>query len=198
MAIVKLDLGEGRKQAESLRIEVRLGHQTDVRADLEAGLPLGESVADEVYAGHALAHTSDFVAAMEEVWRVCKPGALVHVSLPHATSVWAASRDPRHQRLYTIETFEYFDPRRRDERCPTRASYVIEESRLYLTARRRPERGRGLARGKVSRLVEAAANRSRGMQYRWERWLGQLVGFEEMSVVLSVVKEREPAAGGTS
>lgn len=198
MAIVKLDLGEGRKQAESLRIEGHPGHETDVRADLAAGLPLRESVADEVYAGHALAHTPDFVAAMEEVWRVCKPGALVHVSLPHATSVWAASRDPRHQRLYTIETFEYFDPRRRDERCPTRASYVIEESRLYLTARSRPERGRGLARGKVSRLVEAAANRSRGMQYRWERWLGQLVGFEEMSVVLSVVKDRQPAAGGTS
>jgi hypothetical protein len=129
---------------------------------------------------------------MEEVWRVCKPGALVHVRLPHATSIWAASRDPRHQRLYTIETFEYFDPRRHNERCPTQASYVIEESRLYLTARGGPERGRGLARGTVSRLFETAANRSRGMQYRWERWLGHLVGFEEMYVLLSVVKERQP------
>jgi SAM-dependent methyltransferase len=198
VAIVRLDLGEGRKQAGSLRIEARPAHDTDVRGDLEGGLPLRDSVADEVYAGHALAHTSDFVAAMEEVWRVCKPGALVHVSLPHATSVWAASRDPRHQRLYTIETLEYFDPRRRDERCPTRAAYIIEESRLHLTARSRLERGRGLARGTISRLFEAAANRSRGMQYRWERWLGQLVGFEEMYVVLSVVKERQPAPGGTS
>ena len=192
MAIVRLDLGEGRKRPESLRLEPRRGLETDVLADLEAGLPLGDSVADEVYTGHALAHTADFVGALEEVWRVCKPGALVHVRLPHATSVWAASRDPRHQRLYTIETFEYFDPGRRDERCPTRASYVIEESRLYLTARGRPERGRGLARGSVSRLFEAVANRSRGMQYRWERWLGHLVGFEEMYVVLSVVKERRP------
>jgi hypothetical protein len=163
-----------------------------VLADLEAGLPLGDSVVDEMDTGYALAHTADFVGAMEEVWRVCKPGALVHVRLPHATSVWAASRDPRHQRLYTIETFEYFDPRRRSERCPTRASYIIEESRLYLTARGTPERGRGLARGTVSRLFESAANRSRGMQYRWERWLGHLVGFEEMYVLLSVVKERRP------
>jgi hypothetical protein len=30
------------------------------------------------------------------------------------------------------------------------------------------------------------------MQYRWERWLGHLVGFEEMYVMLSVVKERRP------
>jgi hypothetical protein len=149
-----------------------------VLADLGAGLPLGDSVVDEVDTGHA--------------WRVCKPGALVHVRLPHATSVWAASRDPRHQRLYTIETFEYFDPRRRNECCPTRASYIIEESRLYLTARGAPERGRGLARGTISRLFESAANRSRGMQYRWERWLGHLVGFEEMYVLLSVVKERRP------
>ena len=189
---MRLDLGEGRKHPESLRLEPRRGLKTDLQCALEAGLPLGDSVADEVYTGSALAHTADFVEALEEVWRVCRPGALVHIRLPHATSAWAASRDPRHQRLYTIETFEYFDPRRRDERCPTRASYVIEESRLYLTARNRPERGRGLARGSISRLFESVANRSRGMQYRWERWLGHLVGFEEMSVVLSVVKERRP------
>jgi SAM-dependent methyltransferase len=200
LAIVKLDLGEGQKQPESLRLGPRRGAVTDLLAELDAGLPLANSVVDEVFADDALAHVQDFVGAMEEVWRVCKPGALVHVRLPHATSVWAASRDPRHQRLYTIETFEYFDPRRRNERCPTRAAYVVEESRLYLTARGAPERGRGLARGTVSRLFEAAANRSRGMQYRWERWLGQLVGFEEMYVLLTVVKERPetaPSSGST-
>jgi SAM-dependent methyltransferase len=194
LAIVRLDLGEGPKRPESLRLEACRAPATDVLAGLGAGLPLADNVVDELYAEHALAHVEDFVGAMEEVWRVCKPGALVHVRLPHATSVWAASRDPRHQRLYTIETFEYFDPRRRNERCPTVASYVIEESRLYLTDRGAPERGRGLARGTVSRLFEAAANRSRGMQYRWERWLGHLVGFEEMYVLLSVVKERQPAS----
>jgi SAM-dependent methyltransferase len=198
LAIVRLDLGEGQKQPESLRLEPCRGPVTDLLAGLEAGLPLADSVVDEVFADHALAHVQDFVSAMEEVWRVCKPGALVHVRLPHATSVWAASRDPRHQRLYTIETFEYFDPQRRDERCPTRASYVIEESRLYLTARGAQERGRGLARGTVSRLFEAAANRSRGMQYRWERWLGHLVGFEEMYVLLTVVKERQPETAPSS
>jgi hypothetical protein len=195
LAIVRLDLGEGQKHPQSLRLEPSPSPETDVLAHLEAGLPLGDCVVDEIYTGYALAHTADFVGALEEVWRVCKPGALVHVRLPHATSVWAASRDPRHQRLYTIETFEYFDPRHRSERCPTRASYVIEESKLYLTARGAVERGRGLARGAVSRLFEALANRNRGMQYRWERWLGHLVGFEEMYVLLSVVKERqtEPA-----
>lgn len=197
MAIVRLDLGEGQKQPESLRLERCRGPVTDALAELEAGLPLGDSVVDEVFADHALAHVQDFVGAMEDVWRVCKPGALVHLRLPHATSVWAASRDPRHQGLYTIETFEYFDPRRRDERCPTRAAYVVEESRLYLTARGAPERGRGLARGTVSRLFEAAANRSRGMQYRWERWLGHLIGFEEMYVLLSVVKERPRESAST-
>jgi len=198
LAIAKLDLGEGQKQPESLRLEPCRGPLTDLLAGLEGGLPLADSVIDEVFADHALVHVQDFVGAMEEVWRVCKPGALVHVRLPHATSVWAASRDPRHQRLYTIETFEYFDPKRRDERCPTRASYVIEESRLYLTARGAQERGRGLARGTVSRLFEAAANRSRGMQYRGERWLGHLVGFEEMYVLLTVVKERPPQTAPAS
>ena len=188
MPIVKISLG-GRRRPNALALAPT---GADLRASLDNGLPLRDSAVDEVFAEDALEHVRDFVGALEEIWRVSKPGALIHLHLPHASSPWATSRDPRHQRQFTIETFEYFSPSRQRDACPTRATFEIEHCRLHLTARGGPDRGRGLAQGTVARLLEAVANRNRGMQYRWERWLGHLIGFDEMSVVLSVVKAREP------
>ena len=190
MPIVRIDLGGGRRPGALTLAAVN----ADITASLDTGLPLRDNAVDEVFAEGALEHVGDFVGALEELWRVAKPGALIHLRLPHASSPWATSRDPRHQRQYTIETFEYFAPGRQQPGCPTRATFQIERCRLLLTARRGPNRGRGLAQGSVARLLEAVANRNRGMQYRWERWLGHLIGFDEMYVALSVVKPRTPSA----
>ena len=188
MSTVRLDLGGGPKRSGTLKLDRVPSHDTDVLATLDGGLPFQDSSIDEVFAGYALQHAADFMRELEDLWRVSKPGALIHIHLPHATSTWATSRDPRHQRQHTIETFEYFDPKRHNPECPTRASFEIEEARLYLTSRRGGARGRGIARGAVSRIFEALANRNRGMQYRWERWLGNLIGFEEFYVLLTAVK----------
>jgi hypothetical protein len=188
LSIVRLDFGGGRKRPDSLRLSGTPGADTDVVAALDGGLPFRGDSIDEVFAGDALAQVADFVGALEELWRVGKPGALVHIRLPHATSPWSTSRDPRHRHQFTIETFEYFDPRRGERSTP--ASFEIERARLYLTSRRRGERGRGIARGTTSRLLEALANRNRGMQYRFERWLGNVIGFEEFYVLLAVAKPR--------
>lgn len=194
MPIVKIALG-GRRRPGVLTLAAL---DADIRASLDRGLPLRDSTIDEVFADRVLEHVDDFVGVLEELWRVSKPGALIHLRLPHASSPWATSRDPRHQRQYTIETFEYFSPRRvrqgadsprrRQHECPTRAVFEIERCRLLLTARDGPDRGRGLAQGPVARVLEAVANRNRGMQYRWERWLGHLIGFDELYVALSAVK----------
>jgi SAM-dependent methyltransferase len=188
--MVRLDLGTGSKRSGSLRLARAPSDDTDALATLDGGLPFQDNSIDEVFVGYTLEHAADFVGALEELWRVSKPGALIHIFLPHATSPWATSRDPRHQRQYTIETFEFFDPRRGSPECSVTASFEIEQAQLYLTSRRGGARGRGIARGAVSRIFEAVANRDRGMQYRWERWLGNLIGFEEFYVLLSAVKAR--------
>jgi SAM-dependent methyltransferase len=188
LSIVRLDLGGGPKRPGAFKLDRTPSHDTDVLATLEGGLPFRDDSIDEVFAGYSLEHAADFVGALEDLWRASKPGALIHIHLPHATSPWAGSRDPRHQRQYTIETFEYFDPGRRDPQCSSAASFEIEQARLYLTSRRGGGRGRGIARGTVSRIFETLANRNRGMQYRWERWLGNVIGFEEFYVLLTVVK----------
>jgi hypothetical protein len=123
---------------------------------------------------------------MEEVWRISKSGALVHARLPHASSTWGTSQDPALKRAYTLETFRYFSP---DGNHSTRAAFEVERASLRLKG---PRSGDPVGRqpsGALARVVDGMANRSRGMQYRWERWFGPLIGgFEEFSVVLSVIK----------
>jgi SAM-dependent methyltransferase len=189
--IVRLDFGGESHRKHAISIRHRRDDNTDVVAKLGPRLPFKDGAADEVFLDHTLAHIDDFAATMEELWRICKPGTLVHVRLPHASSAWALSRDPRHGRHYTLETFNYFDPRLKGNgACSSKAAFKLEHARLYLTGARGDARGLALARGAFSRIIEGFVNQDRGMQYRWERWFAPLVGgFEELYVVLSAVKQ---------
>jgi hypothetical protein len=193
--IVRLDFGGEARRKRSLRVSASAKAGVQIVARLGNRLPFRDNCADEIFLDHTLAHVEDFPGVLEEIWRISKPGTLVHLRLPHASSSWALSRDPRHARHFTLETFNYFHPLTNPNTgCDSRASYQVEYAKLYLTGRRGSPRGLALARGPLSRVVEAFANQGRGMQYRWERWLAPLVGgFEEFYVVLSAVKQ--PAFG---
>jgi hypothetical protein len=188
--IVRLDFGDGPRRPRTLRVAPQAGAGAQLVARLSADLPFRDSSVDEVFLDRAIAHEEDFLGIMEEVWRIAKAGTLVHARLPHASSSWSMSRDPRHTHHCTLETFNYFDPRFSDPSCASRARFQIEHARLYLKSTRRDGHGRGQGRGSFARVIEGLANRSRGMQYRWERWFAPFVGgFEEFYVVLSTVKD---------
>jgi hypothetical protein len=187
--IVRLDFGGEARRSRALRIGSN-GRAVHVQAALSSKLPFKDSSVDEIFLDHELAHAEDFPGIMEELWRISKPGTIVHARLPHASSSWAMSRDPRHGRPFTLETFNYYDPRFSDPRCHGRASFRLEHAHLFLTGARGDARGLALARGAFSRVIEGLVNQDRGMQYRWERWFAPLVGgFEEFYVVLSVSKD---------
>ena len=190
--IVRLDFGRARRRARTLRVAPAPGPDVHIVAQLGPRLPFRDNSVDEIFLDGSLAHIDDpFTETMEELWRISKAGTVLHIRLPHASSSWAVSRDPRHARHFTLETFNYFDPRFKNAHCPTPASFRLEHARLYLTGPRPQARGLALARGLVSRVIEAFVNQDRGMQYRWERWLAPLVGgFEELYVVLSAIKEQ--------
>lgn len=192
--IVRLDFGREARRARALRTGPKREPGVQVQALLSPHLPFRSGSVDEIFLDHALAHTEDLPGIMEELWRISKLGTIIHARLPHASSSWAISRDPRHSSHYTLETFNYFDPRFNDSKCASSAAFRVEHARLYLTGARRNDRGLALARGAFARVIESLVNQNRGMQYRWERWFAPLVGgFEEFYVVLSVIKQ--PAFG---
>jgi SAM-dependent methyltransferase len=184
--MIALAINGSRRQRGAIRVSEKAGDGVQIIADLERGLPFKDEGVEEVYLDHTLDDTRDFVAAMQEIWRICRPGALVHVWLPHASSMWATSRNPGQTRPFTIETFEFFDPERNPDH-PVGAAFEIEQAKLYLTTLRLGQRPR-LTGGVISSVIESLANRNRGSQYRWERWLGSAIGFEEFYVLLTVVK----------
>lgn len=124
MRHVILDLGCGsKKRAGAVGLDCRPGKGVDIVCDLERPLPLADEVADEVHAHHVLEHVRNLVQFMEEIYRVCRSGATLHVSGPYYTSR-GAFRDPTHVRFLTEDTFQYFE-------VPTdygiRTNFVMEQ-----------------------------------------------------------------------
>lgn len=70
--------------------------------------PLPSDRFREVYAYDVIEHLEDVVGVMEEIHRVCKPGALLHITVPHFSSA-NAFVDPTHRHQFSCFSFDYFD-----------------------------------------------------------------------------------------
>jgi len=185
--MIKLEIDGKRRHRGVVRLSDKPGAGVAMLADISGGLPFKDESAEEMYLDHTLEDVPDLVGAMREIWRVCRPGALVHIWLPHASSSWASSRNPAQKRAFTIETFDFFDRERNPDDFPPDATFEIEQSKLHLTTLRLGQRP-ALTGGLVSSVIESLANRGRGNQYRWERWLSGFIGFEEFYVLMTAVK----------
>jgi SAM-dependent methyltransferase len=62
--------------------------------------PIKDSEFDMVYSSHCIEHLSDPKKAVEEIWRVAKPGALVVIKIPHFSSR-VAWTDIEHTRAFS-------------------------------------------------------------------------------------------------
>ncbi len=194
--MVRLDFtGAAKGEARALRVAAAPAHGVAVVAEAGPQLPFGDGCVDELFVGRAVAWRSDIAQTLDELWRVGKPGALIHLTLPHASSTLALSRDPRPRPLLTLNTFNYYDPRTKPADAPPTA-FAIERAHLRVAGQRGADAGLALARGPFALFIEKLANGSRGSQYRFERWFANVIGFEEFDVVLAVVKPapgRQPA-----
>jgi predicted SAM-dependent methyltransferase len=80
----------------------------DIVRDIDRhGLPFSAHTITHVYASHVLEHVRDLVHLMNEIGRVCCPGAEVELIVPTLLGPWAAG-DPTHVRLFNARTFGYF------------------------------------------------------------------------------------------
>jgi hypothetical protein len=191
--MVRLDFGGAPSAARALRVAAAPEPGAAFIAEAGPRLPFRDGSIDELFVGRAIAWRGDIAETLDEFWRVGKPGALVHLTLPHASSSLAQSRDPRPRPLLTLNTFNYYDPRSKPPDAPPTA-FAIERARLRVAGERGADTGLALARGPLATFIEKLANGSRGSQYRFERWFANVIGFAEFDVVLSVVKPEQRRA----
>lgn len=81
----------------------------DMVWDLEnTPLPLANNSVDEVRCEHILEHVTKFIPLMEDLYRVCIPGAFIIVKVPNYKYEQAYG-DPTHVRFFNERTFSFFD-----------------------------------------------------------------------------------------
>jgi SAM-dependent methyltransferase len=71
--------------------------------------PIPDNTYDEVCAKMVLEHLSNWTQALEEIWRISKPGAKVYIEVPFFPSYYCWV-DPSHKSCFTYYTFDYFEP----------------------------------------------------------------------------------------
>lgn len=103
-----IDLGCGtRKQEGYIGVDLNPIDGVDIVCDIEKGLPFEDNTVDRIYANFLFEHINNFISFMQELYRVCRGGAIVKASFPYWASMtqW---KDPTHKQVITIETFMYF------------------------------------------------------------------------------------------
>ena len=105
---IRLDVGCGaRKEPETFGVDRRGISGVDVVCDFERTLPFRDSSVHCVFCIHTVEHMANLIHFMEELYRVCAPGAKVYFKTPYYASR-KAFIDPTHVRFMTEESFEYF------------------------------------------------------------------------------------------
>lgn len=188
---ITIDLGCGfRKKPGAIGLDIARLEQVDILADVTRTLPFRDSSVDEVVASHLVEHVDDVKALMSEIWRICKPDALVYFRFPNATSPYVVWVDPTHRRGVLLGTFDYFDP-------TTLNGYLFnyyQQAKFRIVRRRltfnlNAEAGvEGRVRRVAGRIFDALANRNDRARYFCERFWGPLVGMEEAHIWLRAIK----------
>ncbi|MGB8699020.1 MAG: methyltransferase domain-containing protein, partial [Thermosynechococcaceae cyanobacterium] len=105
---IRIDLGCGmRKAVGFIGIDINPAPGVDIVADLSKSFPFEDSSIDEVRAHDFIEHLPDRLQTMNEIWRICKDGAIVDLFVP-STDGRGAFQDPTHVSFWNINSFQYF------------------------------------------------------------------------------------------
>ncbi len=106
--LVRVDLGCGARKAPGfIGVDVFPAPGVDIVADLSTAFPFEDNSVDELRAYDFIEHLPDRLRTMNEIWRVCKDGALVDLFVP-STDGRGAFQDPTHVSFWNVNSFKYF------------------------------------------------------------------------------------------
>ncbi len=135
--------------------------------------PFKDNEFEIIIANHFLEHVSDLIKTLEEIHRICKPGAIIEVKVPYFASA-GAFQDPTHKRFFTLRSFEYFDENS-GLNYYSKARFNIQNKKLiYFSSRPR-----------ISLIFDFFINLS---QRVYERFFSRVFPADSLHVKLRVVK----------
>ena len=103
---MNVNLGCGPVRFEGyLGFDIQPGPTVDVVGDFTKGLPWRESSVDNIAAYDFIEHIHDKVYTLREIYRVLKPGGLLHIQVPDAEVGCGAFRDPTHVSFWCSQSF---------------------------------------------------------------------------------------------
>jgi SAM-dependent methyltransferase len=104
-----LVLGAGRKRTPgAVHLDRLASTDPDVVHDLNVHpWPFADGTFNQVIAHDVLEHLNDIVAVFEEIHRICSPGAVVQIVVPHFSCANAFT-DPTHRHYFGWFSFDYF------------------------------------------------------------------------------------------
>ncbi len=104
-----LNLGSGLKpMAGAVNLDVSASTHPDIVHNLDvAPWPFHPSTFDEIHAYDVIEHLDNTLVTMEEIHRISRPGAVVHITVPHFSSANAFT-DPTHRHYFGYYSFHYF------------------------------------------------------------------------------------------
>ena len=105
------DIRKSTKNIKWINIDVAILPEVDVKHDLaKLPYPFKDNYFNEILSlGSLELIDANFIRIMEELYRICKPGAIIKVRSPVFPAICSA-QDPLTKKFMTWNTFEYFNP----------------------------------------------------------------------------------------
>ena len=114
--VMRLNIGCGRKPlANAINLDVSPDVGADVVHDLNClPWPFAADEFQEVHAYDVLEHVLEVPKVLEEVHRICRSSAVLHVTVPHFSSANAFT-DVTHRSFFSTRSFEPFGSGKRQQ-----------------------------------------------------------------------------------
>jgi len=106
--LTRVDLGCGSHKAIGYTgVDLAPSPSVDVVADLTRRFPFDASSVDRLRAHDIIEHLPDRIHTMNEIWRICKPDALIDIRVPSSDGR-GAFQDPTHVSFWNKNSFFYY------------------------------------------------------------------------------------------
>ncbi len=130
----KLNIGAGKRPIKGfLNLDAKNFPGIDKVHDLNKyPWPFEDNKFKEIRAMYVLELLEDFLKAIEEIWRISRPGARIVIYSPLFPNMRSA-QDPLTKKFMTYNTFDYFTPENKGLNYYSKARFKIIKRRIIFS-----------------------------------------------------------------